>query len=269
MAFSPRTARALASHPAAVALGSHSFSGSPTLIEAAVAGGLDFVVIDCEHSLNEAAEIAHGVRAAQAAGGDAWVRIVRIDAGVGRLLDFGIDGLVLSRANGTRLSELLGQALYAPAGERGACPAVRAAGYAAGDWPRHAQAANAGLWLVPLVEDRAGLDDVDALAACPQVRALFVGAFDLAANLGQADADLRRRPLADAFGRIAEAARRHGKPLMVSCGVDPDPALVEWLKAAGVRLFSTGADVQTVRAAAVRAQHLRDPVPIPIEGAVR
>lgn len=252
-----RTARALASGPDGVALGMHSFSASPAIIEAAVAGGLDFVVVDAEHSPNGVHELVQGVRAAQGAGADGWVRLVRIDEDVGRLLDAGTDGLVLSRATLPRLRALLAQALYAPAGRRGACPAVRAAGYAAGEWTRYAADANDALWLVPLVEDRAGVADAQALAACPQVRALFIGAFDLAADLGAQGTDLRLPALAASFAAVAHAAAAAGKPLMVSTGGDPDPSYVRWLAGHGVRLFSTGADVQTARAAAQRAQWLR------------
>jgi 2-keto-3-deoxy-L-rhamnonate aldolase RhmA len=243
--------------PGGVALGMHCFSGSPGIAEAAVRGGLDFIVIDCEHSINTDTEVAQCTRAVQASGADAWVRIARIDVGVGRLLDFGIDGIVLSRANEARLRELLGEALYAPAGRRGACPAVRAAGYAATEWTSFAARANERLWLVPLVEDRQGVKDVEALASCPQVRALFIGAFDLAAELGAATTDLREPPLAEVFDAIAAAAARHGKPLMASAGIDADAAYVAWLKARGARIFSTGADVQTVRSVAAQAQALR------------
>lgn len=243
--------------PGGVALGMHCFSGSPAIAEAAARGGLDFIVIDCEHSLNTDSDVAQCTRAVQASGADAWVRIARVDVGVGRLLDFGIDGIVLSRANQARLRELLGEALYAPAGRRGACPAVRAAGYSATEWTTFASHANERLWLVPLVEDRQGLEDVEALAACPQVRALFIGAFDLAAELGAATTDLREPPLAEAVDAIAAAAARHGKPLMASASSDADAAYVTWLKARGVRIFSTGADVQTVRSVAARAQALR------------
>jgi 2-keto-3-deoxy-L-rhamnonate aldolase RhmA len=245
------------SGPGGIALGMHCFSGSPVIAEAAVRGGLDFIVIDCEHSLNTDSDVAQCTRAVQASGADAWVRIARIDVGVGRLLDFGIDGIVLSRANLARLRELLGEALYAPAGRRGACPAVRAAGYATAEWASFASRANEGLWLVPLVEDRQGVEDVEALAACPQVRALFIGAFDLAAELGAATTDLRETPLAEVFEAIAAAAARHGKPLMASAGTDTDAAYGAWLKDRGVRILSTGADLQTVRSAATRAQALR------------
>lgn len=251
------TAAALRNGPGGVALGMHCFSGSPAIAEAAARGGLDFIVIDCEHSLNTDSDVAQCTRAVQAGGADAWVRIARIDVGVGRLLDFGIDGIVLSRANEARLRELLAEALYAPAGGRGACPAVRSAGYSVTDWTTFAALANERLWIVPLVEDRNGVNDVDALAACPQVAALFIGAFDLAAELGAATTDLREPPLSEAFDAIAAAAARHGKPVMASAGIDADATYVTWLKARGVRMFSTGADVQAVRAVARRVQALR------------
>jgi 2-keto-3-deoxy-L-rhamnonate aldolase RhmA len=240
-----------------VALGSHCFSGSPTIVEAAAAGGLDFVVVDTEHALNDLTVVAACTRAAQAAGADAWVRLARIDADVGRLLDFGVDGLVLSRASASRLQQLISEALYAPEGRRGACPAVRAGGYAVVDWAAHAAHTNAQLWIVPLVEDRQGVADAAELAACPHVRALFVGAFDLAADLGEPNTDLRVGRLGDAFAMVVEAAASQAKPLMVSVGIGADPTIAAWLRGRGVRLFSTGADVQAVRAAAVHAQSLR------------
>ncbi len=51
-----------------------------------------------------------------------------------------------------------------------------------------------------------------------------------------------------AFDTIAAAAARYGKPLMVSIGVDADPAYVGWLRQRGVRLFSTGAALRATRA---------------------
>ena len=144
-----------------------------------------------------------------------------------------------------------------PAGRRGACPAVRSTGYGTTDWAAHASRVNESLCLVPLVESLAGLNDAPLMAACPQVRALFIGAFDLAAEVGSASTDLRSPLLRPSFESLARVAAEHNKPLMASVGTDPDPVYVDWLKYRGVRLFSTGADVQTVRAAAARAQCLR------------
>jgi 4-hydroxy-2-oxoheptanedioate aldolase len=249
-------ARRLAT-PEGVALGIHSFSAAPAIIEAAVSGGLDFVVVDAEHSPSGVHELVQGVRAAQGAGAEGWVRLVRIDEDVGRLLDAGADGIVLSGATAPRLKTLLEHALYAPQGRRGACPAVRSADYAPGEWQPHARQANAQLALWPLVENMAGVADAATLAACPQVQALFVGAFDLAADAGSDSTDLRAPLMQALFERVARAAAQYGKPLMVSSGTDADPDYLVWLRSHGVRIFSTGADVQTVRAAAARAQRLR------------
>ena len=56
-------------------------------------------------------------------------------------------------------------ARYAPDGERGACPVVRATGYWPGDWNAYAQKANREVFLLPLIEDRQGIDEIEMIAA--------------------------------------------------------------------------------------------------------
>ncbi|CAN5328455.1 aldolase/citrate lyase family protein [soil metagenome] len=240
-----------------IALGMHCFSGSAAIVEAMAAGGLDFVIIDCEHSPNGTTEIQQCLRAAQSFDADALVRISVIDASIGMLLDLGIDGIVLSRASASRLQALLSESLYLPEGGRGACPSVRAAGYSTNDWSEFASVSNRDLLLIALVEDLQGVADIGQIAACPQVRALFVGAFDLAASLGVAATDLRHPELAAAFERVCDTARQHAKAVMVALGDDADPTYIDWLKARSVSVFSNGADVQIIRSAARRAQALR------------
>ena len=232
-----------------VALGMHCFSGAPSAIEAFGFGGLDFAILDREHSANGTESVAAAVRAADGVGLDLLLRAPVLDAGLGALLDLGLAGLVVPGATLPRMREANRLARFAPAGGRGACPAVRAGGYAVSDWSAFAAASNREMLLVALVEDRAGLADVEVIAAEPGVDALFVGAFDLAVSLGLPPGELRSPGLKPCLDRVLAAARRHGKAVMASAGHSGGD-YAAWLQGEGVRILSGGADLQIVQRAA-------------------
>ncbi len=243
------------------ALGLHCFSGSAATVEASGAGGFDFVILDQEHSPNDVTVAADLVRAADSVGLDLLVRVATLDRRLGALLDLGPAGLVVSQATAARMAAANALARFAPEGGRGACPAVRAAGYDAGDWAAFAAQANRELLLIALVEDRAGLADIDALAADPYVDALFVGAFDLAVSLGLPPGELRAPGLLEPFRTVLAAAARHGKPVMASAGIEGSD-YGRWLQEQGVRILSCGADQQIIQRTARRLSgELRRPVP--------
>lgn len=226
-------------------LGLHCFSGSASMVEAAGAGGLDFVVLDQEHSPNDVACVAEAVRAADSFGIDLFLRPAGLDQNLGAALDAGVAGLVVPKATAARMTEANRTARFAPEGERGACPAIRAGGYDVSDWPAFALAMNRELLLLALVEDRVGLSEVEAIAADPAVDGLFVGAFDLAASLGLPPGDLRSPGLLKPFDTVLEAAAKYGKPIMASAGTQ-DGDYGHWLREKGVKILSCGADVQIV-----------------------
>src|SRR5688572_13490256 len=76
------------------------FTGSPMVVELMAAAGVDFVIIDMEHSALDLDQAAHLMRAADAAGITPFVRVPGVDAGlIMKLLDLGAAGLVLPHAN--------------------------------------------------------------------------------------------------------------------------------------------------------------------------
>ena len=84
------------------------FTGSPMVVELAAAAGLDFVILDMEHSALDVSGAAHLLRAADASGITAFVRIPGVDRGlVTKLLDLGASGIVLPHANVESCRELL------------------------------------------------------------------------------------------------------------------------------------------------------------------
>ncbi|MDB5862108.1 MAG: HpcH/HpaI aldolase, partial [Ramlibacter sp.] len=119
------------------------FTGSPMMIEMMAAADVDFVIIDMEHSALDLDRAAHCIRAADASGVTPFVRVPEVDSAlIKKLLNLGAAGIALPHANRENCAKLLNAMRYAPEGERGACPMVRAAGYTRGDWNAYATRAN-------------------------------------------------------------------------------------------------------------------------------
>lgn len=236
------------------------FSGSPMIIELAAAAGVDFVIVDLEHSALDLERCAHLIRAADAAGITPFVRVPEADANlILRLLNMGAAGIALSHATRENCTRALAAARYAPAGGRGACAIVRSAGYAPGDWDEHARRANAEVMVIPLVEDRATLEDFDALAAMPGLEVFFIGPTDLAIALGVPDADFDEPEMAAALAKVVNAARKNGKYVMTTIGGRPDAAYGRALAARGVQAIVLGTDGHLFLDACRRLEALKRP----------
>jgi 2-keto-3-deoxy-L-rhamnonate aldolase RhmA len=128
-----------------------------------------------------------------------------------RVLDQGVSGVIFPF---TSTPELAAQAAaacrYPPAGKRGS-----GAGLARATWPDPAayyESCDSNVIVVAVVEDRAGLDNIDAIAATPGVDVIFIGTSDLAFSLGERG-NQNAPAVRKAVERIAEAARRNGKLL--------------------------------------------------------
>ena len=219
------------------------FTGSPMVVELAAAAGLDFVILDMEHSPLDVAGAAHLLRAADASGITPFVRVPGVDRGlIVRLLDLGAAGIVLPHANRETCVELGKAMRYAPDGERGACQITRAAGYTRGEWRAYADRANRELIAIALIEDAAALNDIDALVSLPGVDVCFVGPTDLSIALGVPGATFDEPTLGEALERVANAAKRRGKYAMTLMGQPLDAAYGRRIAARGVQLIVLGTD---------------------------
>jgi 4-hydroxy-2-oxoheptanedioate aldolase len=239
--------------------GMQSFAASPVLVEAMGHAGLDFTIVDMEHCPTGLETLAHLLRAAEASGLVPLVRVPELDASlIGRVLDLGTRGIVLPHASPARCAAALSAARYAPAGSRGACPVVRAAGYLPSDWQAYASTANDEVLVLPLIEDATAVEEIEAILDIEGIDIVFVGPFDLAISLGLPGADYRHAQLAAILARIVRAARERGKFVMTTVGATIDHDYAASLVAAGVRLLSFSADVAVFFTACRRIARLRD-----------
>jgi 4-hydroxy-2-oxoheptanedioate aldolase len=224
-------------------LGILVFTASPMVVEIAAAGGLDFVILDMEHSALDVHRAGDLLRAADASGITAFVRVPGVDpALINKLLNLGAAGIVLPHANRANCADLLKAMRYAPKGDRGACQITRAAGYARGNWNDYACMANDEIMSIALVEDAATLKDFEAFAALDGVDAYFVGPTDLSIALGVPGVSFDDPVMGAALDQVVAAARRHRKYAMTLVGNNLDPSYAKRIAQRGAQIIVLGTD---------------------------
>jgi 4-hydroxy-2-oxoheptanedioate aldolase len=205
--------------------------------ELCAAAGFDFVVVDLEHALISEARVADLVRAAEAAGIIALVRVPNHDpAPIGRLLEVGAAGIHVPQVGSAgEAEEAVRATRHAPRGTRGLSTA-RQAGYgahmslaeyvaASGDWPL----------VVVQVESRSSLANVEGIARVPGVDAVFIGLTDLSQDLG-VPGDYDHPALGEAVDRAFQLIRGSGKAAGVPV---TGAAMAEDYLARGARYLTT------------------------------
>ena len=158
--------------------------GAPEVAEALVHGGWDVIVIDCEHGSAGLEDGLKLIRAVEAAGGDAVVRVPDgQEATLKRALDRGARSLMVPMVNSPELAaSVAGFCRYPPLGRRGyAAPIVRASDY--GARTDYAATAHDELLLMVQIEHIDAVRDFDAIMAVPGVDMGFVGPNDLAGSI--------------------------------------------------------------------------------------
>jgi len=241
-------------------MGMMHFTGSPMIVEVMASAGLDFFIIDFEHSPIDIGLAAHLVRAGDAAGIAPLLRVPDVDAGlVKKALNLGVQGIVLPHGNRQSCEALLRAVRYEPEGLRGSCPAVRQANYGPPDWKAFQIEANREILVIPLIEDPATVADMDALAAMPGIDIFFLGPFDFSVAAGVPGATFDHPVLAGAIDTMVAAARKHGKYVMTSVGDRIDTSLGRRLLDKGVRMISYSADALVFRRACLDIARLKLP----------
>ncbi len=175
------------------------------------------------------------------------VPLVRVPATeyhfVARALDAGALGVMVPLVDTAEQAErIVSFTRYPPQGRRGA-----AFGFAHDDYQGGAKeeeirekmrAIHERTLVICMIETRAGLDNVEAIAAVPGVDVLWLGHFDLTNFLG-IPGQFSHPQYREAVKRIVQTARRHGK----SAGyMAADEALGREYLAEGYRMIATGTD---------------------------
>lgn len=202
-------------------LGTFVGTGSPAVVECLGCAGLDFVILDNEHSPVEAETTAAMVRAAELRNITPLARIREISRpAILKLLDVGVQGLIIPDVRSTDdIRRIVGYAKYAPVGQRGFCPSRK------DGWGTDPQCGvldtmahfNAETLVIPQCETAEALADIENIAAMDGVDGIFIGPFDLSISMGM-PGDFENPEFRAALERILAACRAAEKPCLIFAG---------------------------------------------------
>lgn len=185
---------------------------SEAMIELCALAGFHFVFIDCEHGPMSVETVERLVRACEVAGIPSLARVPdQNPQTILRFLDTGLQGVLVPHIDtAEQAAAAVGAAKYAPEGHRGLA-GVRAGGYGI-DLPlaEYVRRANEEVMVWVLLESRAAVENVAAIATVPGIDVLQIGPTDLAMSmLGMPDS--RHPEVEQALDRILAAGRAAGK----------------------------------------------------------
>jgi 2-keto-3-deoxy-L-rhamnonate aldolase RhmA len=190
-----------------------------TLTDAAVVelmglAGYDFALIDIEHASLDYQTVENMIRAAEIVGITPLVRVGQNQENVIlRVVESGVHGVVVPHVMDRDSAERAVQyTKYEPRGIRGISSMTRAARWSTVDFGEHVRNANEQTMVIPMIEDREGIDNIEEIVAVDGVDVVLIGPADLARAYGVTS---EKNPpiIRDAIEHTVQAARRAGKPL--------------------------------------------------------
>ena len=213
-------------------------SVDPAITEILGTAGFDYVLLDGEAAPFTVDTVLQHVRAAESRGILPFIRVLEnTPATIRRYLDVGCQGIVIPHAETAEdMDNALSATRFAPRGVRGMCPACHGARYSL---PGH-QAW--GSWydpdsvvVMPIVESRRALANLDQILQVDGIDFLLFGAGDLAQEFGVSASVEQSGPVLDAWYGFVEKVHAHKKYVVATPYPEVSPASVR-------KLFDQGAD---------------------------
>jgi 2-keto-3-deoxy-L-rhamnonate aldolase RhmA len=212
----------------------------PEIAVLLAAAGLDFFFIDTEHCTASPGQIQGLCRVARGAGIIPLVRVTQNEPDlISRALDVGAMGIIVPRVHSPEQARAaLDIMKFPPLGHRGFGLRSIVTDFRAGSVQDETESANRETLTVLMIESKAGLDAVEAIAQTPNLDVLFIGPFDLTLSLsivGQFDNPIFHK----ALGRIIAACEKAGIAAGLQSG---DMDVVLKARSMGARFLMYGSD---------------------------
>lgn len=221
-------------------------SGNPIMAEIAAGSGVDWVLIDGEHSPNGLESILAQLYAVSAY---PVAPVVRVPFGdpvvIKQVLDLGAQNLLVPMVDSAEQAAEIVRAVRYPAVAGSAAGGIRGVGAAlarSARWNRvehYLRDASSTISLTVQIESAAAIAAVDEIVAVDGVDAVFIGPADLAASMGHLGQP-GRPEVVDAVLTAIRAANAAGVPVGVNAFV---PEEAERFLAEGADFVAVGADV--------------------------
>jgi 2-dehydro-3-deoxyglucarate aldolase/4-hydroxy-2-oxoheptanedioate aldolase len=173
--------------------------------------GVDFVVVDMEHSGFSEADIADLMTWFKLTSIAPFVRVPQIQYHlIARSLDAGALGIMSPNVrSAAEARTLVDAAKYAPLGRRGVGIGTANTDFKSVNHEEFLKYANENTTIICQIESQEGLDELDGIASTPGVDVLWIGHFDLSHSLGIAG-QFQHPRFVDAVRRVIDTSHRYG-----------------------------------------------------------
>lgn len=220
-----------------------TFSIIPSIevVELIALAGFDAVIIDLEHGSHGSEALGQLILAARARGIYPLVRVRSSEpTEIAAALDAGAAGVIVPQIGSLEEAErAVKAARFAPEGNRGANPFVRAADYSGRlEWFAEA---NRDTAILLMVEGQGGLAAAREIAALPNLDGIFIGPMDLSHALG-VPGEMGHPKVAEAIQSVISACKAAGITAGIFAGT---PEAAKRWRGEGVTLAGVSADTIT------------------------
>ncbi len=219
--------------------------GHPTSTEILGLAGFDWLLLDSEHSLNDAINLVPQLMALKDSASAPMVRPAANDPVLlKRLLDAGFFNFLVPMVQSAQeAAQAVAATRYPPRGIRGVSTTQRGNRY--GTMPDFFSQIDDNICVTVQIESRAGIDAVDEICAVADVDGVFVGPQDLAAALGHL-ANPAHPEVQAAIRHVFAAAKRRQRAIGILAPIEADARrYIEW----GASFVAVGNDQVLLRSA--------------------
>lgn len=185
-----------------------------SVVEMVGLAGYDFAAIDIEHASLDYQTAENMFRSAERAGVTPIVRVgTNAENPILRVMEAGAQGVIVPHVmDGDSARRAVEYTKYEPLGIRGISTMTRAARWGNVDLAEHTRSANDQTMVIPMVEDKEGIDNIEDILATEGVDLVLLGPADLARSYG-VTSENNPAVVAEAIEHAAGVAKRMGKPL--------------------------------------------------------
>lgn len=181
------------------------------ILEVLAGTGLDFAILDAEHSPYGIAEIDRCVMASKGADLPCLVRVADPSpAAILRILDMGADGFLAPHVLNADQAERIVQSARYGAGGRGYAATNRAGSYGLTPMKEHLKISEHAAVILQ-IEDPEGVENIDEIVEVDGITACFIGRADIAVAYGAESMDAPT--VSSAVEKVRAACKRRKLPV--------------------------------------------------------
>ena len=176
---------------------------------------MDYVMIDCEHSVTDYETAENMIRAAELSNITPMVRAgLNMQQNLQRYLDAGAQGVLIPLINNAEDGKrVVDSCKYPPDGKRGLFSASRTGKYGTISIPEHVKTSNEEIFVALQIETLEGIENQDEIISLDGVDSVFLGPGDLSSVLGvhgEVTHEKVRSTMEQMIPKIIEAGKHPG-----------------------------------------------------------